>query len=156
MSGGSFYPPVQFSPLWVILGVVLLVLVAGWIVFVLVFTRRRPQAVTGDPLPGIPYSVGTLRDTYLALIDDVGRAHAAGVLDYRQAHQRLSLIVREFAAQARGIRAQYMTLADLRALQLTPLSATVGELYPGAFSGIETGTVEDAADRARRLVGEWR
>ena len=64
--------------------------------------------------------------------------------------------MREFAAQARGIRAQYMTLADLRALQLTPLSATVGELYPGAFSGLETGTVEDAADRARRLVGEWR
>jgi hypothetical protein len=147
---------VQYSPLWLVLGVVLLLLIAGWIIFVLLFTRRRRQPVPADPLPGIPYQVGALRERFIALIDEVALAHATGVLDFRQSHQRLSLIVREFAGSARGIRAPYMTLEDLRALQLTPLSATVGELYPGAFSGQENGSVQQAVDRARRLVGEWR
>jgi len=152
----GFYPPVQFSPLWLFIGAGILLLILGWYVFVLLSTRRRRLPVTGDPFAGIPLPGPALRDTYLGLVDDVVRAHADGTLDFREAHQRLSLIVREFAAQARGIRAQYMTLEDLRASQLTPLSSTVGELYPGAFSGQDAGSVEVAADRARRLVREWK
>jgi hypothetical protein len=49
-----------------------------------------------------------------------------------------------------------MTLEDLRALRLGPLTSTVGELYPGAFSGQESGSVDAALARARHLVGEWR
>lgn len=152
----GFYPPVQYSPIWLLLGLLLILLIVGWFVFVLVFTRRRRQAVTaGDPLAGIVPGPG-LRETYLTLVDDVVRAHAEGALDFRQSHQRLSLIVREFAAQARGVRAQYMTLEDLCATQLAPLSATVGELYPGAFGADETGSLDVAADRARTLVREWK
>jgi hypothetical protein len=151
----GFYPPVQYSAVWVVIGILILLLIAGWYVFVWVSTRRRREQIVPDPLAGTlpPTSV---RDTYLRLIDDVQRAHHEGSLSFGDAHQRLGLIVREFAAQARGIRAPYMTLDDLRAHQLTPLSATVGELYPGAFSGHETGSVAAAAERARRLVIEWR
>jgi len=152
----GFFPPVQYSPIWLVLGILILLLIVGWYVFVLVITRRRRQDVaSGDPLAGIVPGPG-LRETYLTLVDDVVRAHAEGALDSRQSHQRLSLIVREFAAQARGVRAQYMTLEDLRATQLTPLSATVGELYPGAFGADETGSLDVAADRARTLVREWK
>jgi hypothetical protein len=146
---------VQYSVLWTLLGLLLLLIVAGWYVFVFVSTRRRRQQVAGDPLPMIPHGP-QLQQTYLELVDEVHRAYADGTLDFREAHQRLSLVVREFAAQARGIRAQYMTLEDLRATQLAPLSATVGEIYPGAFSGAETGSFDAAADRARKLVREWR
>lgn len=155
--GSGFYPPVQYSPLWALIGLALLVLIAAWITFVLVFTRRRKQpAAPADQQSGGPYPVEALRVRYLGLIDEVAVAHARGMLDFRQSHQRLSLIVREFAGSARGVRAEYMTLEELRSLQLAPLSATVGELYPGAFSGLETGSVQLAVDRARRLVGEWQ
>jgi hypothetical protein len=156
LDGNGFYPPVQYSALWLILGIVILVIIIGWYVFVLVFNRRRAQPYASDPLPGIPHQGTALRDTYLTLVDDIARAHAAGELDFREAHQRLSLVVREFAAQARGVRAQYMTLEDLRATPLAPLTATVGEIYPGAFSGDETGSFAAAADRARMLVREWK
>jgi hypothetical protein len=152
----GFYPPVQYSILWMLLGLLILLVVIGWYVFVFVFNRRRPQPYASDPLPGIPHQGTALRDTYLSLVDDIATAHAAGELDFREAHQRLSLVVREFAAQARGVRAQYMTLEDLRATPLAPLSATVGEIYPGAFSGDDTGSFDAAADRARRLVREWK
>lgn len=153
----GYYPPAQYSPIWLIIGVALIVLVITWIVLLLVFTARRPQAtVVAEPLGGFPADAATLQATYLSLIDEVAVAHGSGSLDFRQAHQRLSLIVRQFAGEARGIRAPYMTLEELRALRLTPLSSTIGELYPGAFSGTETGSVEASLTRARRLVREWR
>jgi hypothetical protein len=152
----GYFPPVQYSPIWILIGLALILVVIAWIVFVLVFTRRRPQpAPTADPLAGLPLDPLALQASYVSLIDEVAMAHANGTLDFRQSHQRLSLLVRQFAGETRGIRASYMTLEDLRALRLTPLSSTVGELYPGAFSAQETGSVDEAVARARRLVREW-
>ena len=153
----GYFPPAQYLPWWALIGVVLIVLVIGWILFVLLFTRRRAQPVSAaNPLAGLPRDPVAIRANYLALIDEVATSHATGALDFRRAHQRLSLIVRQFAAEARGIRAPYMTLEDLRALRLGPLTTTVGDLYPGAFSGQETGSVDTAVTRARHLVNEWR
>ncbi|CAN5325104.1 hypothetical protein BH11ACT2_BH11ACT2_11550 [soil metagenome] len=156
MADNGYFPPVQYSPIWLIIGVGLIVLVVAWIIVLLVITRRRPQAEAANPLAGLPADPVALRASYVSLIDEVAVAHARGALDFRQAHQRLSLIVRQFAGEARGIRAPYMTLEDLRALRLTPLSSTIGQLYPGAFSGQETGSVDTAVARARHLVSEWR
>ena len=152
----GFYPPTQFSPLWLLLGVIIILAVIGWFVFVLIFTRKRPLRAATSQWNGLPQAVPNLRETYLTLIDEVQRATADGTLDKRDAHQRLSLLVREFAANARGVRAPYMTLEDLRATSLVPLAATVRELYPGAFSADSSESVAEAADRARRLVIEWR
>jgi len=155
--GNGFYPPAQFSPLWFILGIVLILAVIGWYIFLIWFTRKRAlREATGAPWTGLPQQGPSLAQTYLTLIDEVERASADGLLEFREAHQRLSLLVREFAANARGIRAPYMTLEDLRATQLGALTFTVGQLYPGAFSGSETGSVGEAAERARKLVREWR
>ena len=153
----SFFPPVQYSPLWFFLGVGIFVAIVIWYVAVIWFTRKRAlREATGAPWTGLPQQGPSLAQTYLTLIDEVERASADGLLEFREAHQRLSLLVREFAANARGIRAPYMTLEDLRATQLGALTFTVGQLYPGAFSGSETGSVGEAAERARKLVREWR
>lgn len=152
----GFFPPVQYSALWTILGVGLLLLVVAWFVALHFITRPKPVRREPVPMSALPVAGPSLRETYLGLIDDVERAHAAGAIEFRQAHQQLSLIVREFAATARGVRAQYMTLEELRSTQLEPLAQTIGELYPGAFSGSERGTVSQSADRARLLVGQWR
>jgi len=154
--GNGFFPPVQFSPLWTVLALLLIVLVVGWLVFVLVFTRRRAtRGSSGTPFDPFAPPAPSLLVTYLSLIDDVERGSAAGALQSREAHQRLSLLVREFAARSRGIRAPYMTLEDLQATRVGPLAATVGELYPGAFSPDAAGSVSAAAERARRLVRTW-
>lgn len=155
--GSGFFPPVQYNVLWLLLGVVLLLVVIGWLVFVLWFTRRTPAPFANSAYYAGPDFPGTsLRESYLGLIDEVERANREGALSSREAHQRLGLLVREFAAQVRGVRAQYMTLEDLRATPLGPLAETVGELYPGSFAGEESTTVSLAAGRARKLVGEWR
>lgn len=150
---GEFFPPVQYSPGWILLSLLILVLIAAWIVFVLVLTRRRPVPVqVSQPFPGLTASV---RETYLASIDDVGRRYAHGQVAFSEAHHELSALVRSFAADARGVRAQYMTLDDLKSTPHHDLAETVEQLYPGAFSGETGGSIDQAAARASELVRRW-
>jgi hypothetical protein len=154
MPGGeSFFPPVQYSPLWTVLGVVVLALVLGWYIFAFVSTRPEP------PLqPPAGFTTGLtppLREAYLERIGDVSRRYSSGTLAFSDAHHELSALVRSFAAEARGIRAQYMTLDDLRKTEHHGLAATVEALYPGAFSGTATGSIDDATARASELVRSW-
>jgi len=151
--GGSFFPPVQYSPLWLVIGVVLIALVIGWIVFVLVLTRRRPEPY--EFVDTIPQLTETVRDEYLGRIDDVGRRYAGGAVSFSDAHHELSALVRGFAADAQGVRAQYMTLDDLRHTPHRALAETVERLYPGAFSGTTGGRIDDAVARASELVRSW-
>jgi hypothetical protein len=149
----SFLPPVQYSPLWLVLGVVVIALVLGWYVFALVSTRARPEPERAAGV--VPGLTPPMREAYLARIDDVRRRYGSGSLGFSDAHHELSALVRRFAAEARGIRAQYMTLDDLRRTEHHDLAATVEALYPGAFSGEAWGSIDDATERASGLVRSW-
>lgn len=152
--GDGFAAPVQFSPVWTLLGVGILLLIAAWFVIVLALTRRRHA---DDPRQlNAPFTTSSYRSAYLDLIDEVGEAYRAGRVSSAEAHQRLSLIVREFAAGIRGVRAPYMTLAELRSSSIDPLADTVAELYPGAFAARPGASVAEAEEHARALVSGWR
>ncbi|MCU1425216.1 MAG: hypothetical protein JWM51_1507 [Microbacteriaceae bacterium] len=154
MPGGeSFYPPVQYSPLWFLLGAGILILILAWYLVLFFSTRatRRPPMI----VDGMPALTETARDTYVARIDDVGRRYSTGQVSFSGAHHELSALVRTFAAESRGVRAQFMTLEDLRHTPHRTLAETVGTLYPGAFSGDERGSVEAAIARAQELVRTW-
>jgi len=156
MPGGeSFFPPVQYSPLWFFLGIAIILLVVVWYVLVLWFTRKRalpppPPAPFSFPLPD------SARDRYLGFIDDVNTSYRRGTLSYSDAHHELSVIVRAFAAEARGVRAPYMTLQDLRDGDHTAIADIVERLYPGEFSGRQDSPIEVAVSRAKGLVATWR
>jgi hypothetical protein len=154
LGGESFFPPVQYSPLWFFLGLGLIALIIVWYVIVAVITRKR--AVPPAPVSGfsLPLTVEA-RERYLGFIDEVGDRYARGRMTYSEAHHEISVIVRAFAAEAGGVRAPYMTLADLRAADQPQLADTVEGLYPGAFSGVQQGPVDLAVDRARGLVSTW-
>jgi len=53
------------------------------------------------------------------------------------------------------VRAQFMTLDDLRKTPHRDLAATIERLYPGAFSGATSGSIDDATARASELVRSW-
>ncbi|GAB3606852.1 hypothetical protein GCM10027413_22610 [Conyzicola nivalis] len=153
LTDGSFYPPVQYSPVWLVIGVVLVALVIGWLVFVLLLTRRRAEPY--EYVGSIPQLTETVRDAYLARIDDVGRRYDAGAVTFSDAHHELSALVRSFASDAQGVRARFMTLDDLRRTPHRALAETVERLYPGAFSGNTGGRIDDAIARASELVRTW-
>jgi hypothetical protein len=151
----SFFPPVQYSPLWFLLGVGIFVAIVIWYVAVIWFTRKRAL----PPPPPAPFSLplpDEARNRYLGFIDDVNAGYRRGTLSYSDAHHELSVIIRAFAAEARGVRAPYMTLQDLRDGDHTALADIVEKLYPGEFSGRQENPIEVAVSRAKGLVSTWR
>lgn len=151
----SYFPPVQYSPVWFLIGVGIFVAIVIWIVAVIWFTRKRAL----PPPPPLPFTLplpDEARNRYLGFIDDVNTGYRRGTLSYADAHHELSVIVRAFAAEARGVRAPYMTLQDLRDGDHTALADIVEKLYPGEFSGRQESPIEVAVSRAKGLVATWR
>lgn len=156
MGGDGFYAPMGYSGVWLVVGVVLLLAVAGW--YVVVWARTRP-APPPPPPPAEPpgFRVMRLQELALRRIDEIVREVQDGRSTPRRAHQDLSTTVREFVRDASGLGVTTMTLTELgRAGQprLGPLTDAVLRLYPGEF-GPRDGSVADAAETARRAVTSW-
>lgn len=159
MPGDSeFFPPVQYLPLWGILGFILLLVIAGWYVFLLVSTRAGRVATPAETgASGVPLrTTETLRTQYLERIELLRRSHESGAVDAREAHHQLSQIVRSYVSEREGQQTMQLTLSDLRATRFTSLTDAVEKLYPGAF-GVGAGIgVDRAVEQANRLVSTWR
>ncbi|MGV8884076.1 MAG: hypothetical protein ACOH1T_00615 [Microbacteriaceae bacterium] len=150
-----YYPPVQYSVIWLLLGLGIFVMIAVGYFLIWWLTRKKPVAVD-SPRPQPAYHLTpTVRERYVGLVDEVNARHIAGQTTYAEAHHELSRVVRSFALEVRGVRAPYMTLADLRSTNNTPLANTIEGYYPGAFSGTEGESVARAAERAKALVASW-
>ncbi|WP_051388999.1 hypothetical protein [Arthrobacter sp. 35W] len=153
----SFYAPVGYSIWWPLIGVALLLLVAGWYGYVVLSTRTANAAGIPGFVP--PRNPGSVQSRYLGIVDDIERRHDGGALDGRSAHQELSVAVRAFVHEMTGIAAQRMTLAELRARELPAVAAAVRQFYPAEFATADAaGTVDvhSSAAAARMVVAGWR
>lgn len=133
------------------LGVLLTVLVAGWYGWLLLPRRARTATVQ---TPGLP-EVETLRSRCLAAIEDTAADADAGRVPEREAHQRLSFLVREFAGAATGLPVTSMTLDELRGEGLDTLAEGIAGIYPSEFSARHVQPVRHSADIARQVVHAW-
>jgi carbon starvation protein CstA len=150
-------PPVPYRPLWLIIGVTLLVAVVIWYGVVWYLTRRR-KLHTIHTLPLLHPAVvdlAKLKAKYLALISDIERQYQAGKINARTVHQVLSMTVRLFVFEARGLRAHLLTLSDLKKSDQTALVALIEAYYPPEFAELENGSAPDAIAGAKGLVSAW-
>lgn len=151
----ALYPPAQYAPGWLLLvfAILALLVVAG--VLIAVFTRpRRPAAATQQSRMAV---LAQLRTEYAAELDRVEQQLRAGELDDRQAHARLSRLMRAFVNEYSGIEAPVMTLRDLVVAGVHPvLVDALGRFsYPSLF---RRGAPIDpmlAVEAAREVVRSW-
>jgi hypothetical protein len=142
---------VDYAAGWAVVAGALLVAVVAWNVGVLLWGRPRRVRVPATHRP----DVALLRKRYLTQIDQVEADHAAGRVDLRDAHRRLSALSRGFVQEASGRPTTAMTLADLRRHDLVPLVDVVEVAYPPAFAPGTDRPAEElarAAERAREAV----
>ena len=154
--GPGFIPPAQYSPIWNVIAILILVGSLLLIIAVLRLTRSPAELREESDIEWMPaLDRGELRGRYLTLIDDADSEYRAGRMPARDLHQRMSFLVREFAYEADGVRAPTMTMTDLRASHLHSLGDLVARLYPGEFAAVDNGGAGDSIDLARRVVGGW-
>lgn len=168
VNDAGFYAPLEYSAWLPWAGLGLLFVIAAWLAYVFLSTRRRPEALPAAPArpPSDPSSV---KRDYLRRIDAVADGAAAGRLSARVSHQELSLLIRSFVRDIGGIDAPRMTLAELNQQDIPAVARAVGSLYPAEFSpereaepgGTDTRdtdareTVAAAAETAREVVRAW-
>lgn len=153
----GFFAPLQYSTAWAWCGVALLVLVAGWYVFVLATTRTawRPEPAGSAKGRSALTDLPSLKAAYLQRIRDVEQAAAAGTLDARPAHQEISLLLRGFVRDATGVDATRMTHQDLARHPLPVAADAVQDLYPAEFGPGPLPSVAASAARASAAVRAW-
>lgn len=147
----GFYSPLQYQPQWLWLGLALVLLIGVWYAWILRPIRKKATAHHTTVVPHLE----TLRSTCLAAINATALEADAGRLPERDAHQRLSFLVREFAEAATGLPVTSMTLEDLHRHDLKELAGGVAGIYPNEFAPLPVDSVRQSAAAARQLVLAW-
>ena len=154
MLAAEIAPPMLYSAIWPVLGVAAVLLVVAWFVLIpllsRLFTRKRPVKVVERPRAAARGFAGTL-----AGIDEVERATLANEISVREAHLRLSELVRSFASEGRMIDARTMTLTELRDHGMVIVADAVAQFYPIAFQEEELTEIGAAPQIAREAVRAW-
>jgi hypothetical protein len=152
----GFFGPVQYHHwvVYLVVGLLLVALVAGWYVFMVRHSARRLPPTVGGGVTGAA-QLAALQSKYQSLVSEVATEHQAGRLGDRAAVNRLSLLLRFFAHEAKGVDARVMTLADLRRSQLPSVSGAVEQYYPPSFQRDAPGDVSSAVDTARGVIRSW-
>lgn len=142
---------------WLLLGLLCVVLVAGWYAFVFISTRHKPQRSlnTLTAKPYTPPDLTALKAKYIALIEEINQHYTAQTISARAAHQKLSYVLRMFAYETRGHRVDTLTLADLQKTHYEQLTVAIGRLYLPEFARVQQGNVLDAVAFAREVVEGW-
>lgn len=152
----ELYGPFAYSAVWVPLAVgaavAALVLPAlGW--WLTRARRPRPAAVAAArPVD--------LRADALAQIEATRQAHQRGEIGDREAHSRLSQVVRGYVAGVTGGDVDAMTLDELRAEvarnpRLAPVAEFVAAVYPPTFAPGSAREVQRSLAQAYEVVSRW-
>lgn len=151
-----FYGPINYSPIWAMIGLLLLGLAIGIIVAIIYITRKKEIKTISTLKITAPkvVNMNVLRDKYLKMINAAEERFKRRQIKASQCHQQLSLIVRLFFYEAMGFHADIMTLSDIKKSNYTKLAELVDGYYPDEFDTLEKGSVADAAEKARQIVRE--
>lgn len=148
-------PPIQYNWIWLLIGGVLLLLIAGWYGFVFWWTRRRAlkSLATLRTLP--PLDLNQLKMKYLQLIDQAYQRFLNREIDLRGLHQELSRLVRAFVHEGNFLPAPYLTLSDLKLSPYPSLTKLIAAYYPEEFAAMTSGDPVAATEAAKGVVAQW-
>src|SRR5579875_1059025 len=127
-------PPIQYSLIWLIIGLLIIGLVLMWLAIVFWLTRRRPfQAAAISQIP-TGEELARLKNKYLQIVDSIYDRYLKKEISKRQMHGELSMAIRYFVYEASHIRAPIMTLGDIEKTSYQTLSQLISDYYPKEFS----------------------
>ncbi|WP_185714883.1 hypothetical protein [Gulosibacter macacae] len=152
---GEVMPLVGYTPTWFLLGLALVALIAAYYLVVAVLHRQRFETAP-PPAPEPPVDLAALNAAAVSEVSEVEALAHSGELGGRAAHERLSAIVRGYVAEATGIPADRMTLADLERSPLRGTTLAVARFYPAVFAADAPNDLDASLRAAREVLAGWR
>lgn len=151
MGPDELMAPLQVSPWWyVVAAAVLLAALANLFAPLLrAAAGSDPHRTKGTRIP-IP-----VRTTYLSRIDVVESELNAGEADVRDSATELARIVRDFAGDAWGIKAEHLTYRDAAIAGLDDLAESLSGLYLAEFAEDDPTDLTPQIASTRKLVERW-
>ncbi|GAA3827603.1 hypothetical protein KACC15558_04290 [Brevibacterium ammoniilyticum] len=149
MGPAELVGPLQISVWWYVAAAFVLLLA---LLNLFAPLLRAAAGATGRAQPRIPIPV---RSTYMSRISDVEANLAAGDTDVRESARQLAKIVREFARDAWGVRAEHLTYRDAAVAGLDDLADSLRGLYTAEFAEVESVDLAPQIAEARKLVARW-
>jgi hypothetical protein len=158
MSNAEIVPPIDYSSLWLWLGVACLVSIVLIVTAILFFTRHKePKTIASLKPATVNKDFEAIRAKYLKIIEAIKSDYARKAVSARTAHQQISLAVRKFVFEFSGIPAHHLTLTDLKkSADLNELSGLIGKIYPPEFAKVDKGSVDEASANAEEVIRKWR
>ena len=141
MAAAELIAPIGYGAGWLLLGIVLLVVVV--IATALIVLARRGSRDRSSAT-AVERSLGA---RYLSRIDTIEADFVGGSITAREAHLRLSAVVRSFGHDTSGVNAPVMTLTELRQSPLPEVADAVAEYYPASFERVEPAGIDAALAR---------
>ncbi|WP_413334089.1 hypothetical protein ACH82I_16135 [Brevibacterium sp. GP-SGM9] len=149
MGPAELVGPLELSPWWY--------LAAGLILLAAVLNLFAPliRVAAGSTVKSRPRIPIPVRSTYMSRIAEVETQLSTGEADVRDSARDLAKIVREFAGDAWGVKAEHLTYRDAAVAGLDDLADSLSGLYEAEFAEVETGDLREQIAGARKLVTRW-
>lgn len=96
-----------------------------------------------------------LKARYISALEEVENLYLHNRITVREAYQRLSAYVREYAAQQTGIPADRMTLEDLRKQKVGNLPAMIEKYYAPEFALQAEDRFISSVHEASEVIRTW-
>jgi len=145
--------PSSYSPWWWVLAAALLVLVAGWIAGVVVWTLPPRQL---SRLPGLRTAhARVIRDRFARSIRRTSRQQRSGELSTAAAAAVMSRTLRSFLALTTGERAQYVHIGPITAGRLAPAAPVLSALDDVRYNTASSVDLTRTAREAEELIRTW-
>lgn len=149
MGPAELVGPLELSPWWY--------LAAGLILLAAVLNLFAPliRVAAGSTVKSRPRIPIPVRSTYMSRIAEVEGQLSTGEADVRDSARDLAKIVREFAGDAWGVKAEHLTYRDAAVAGLDDLADSLSGLYEAEFAEVEAEDLREQIAGARKLVTRW-
>jgi hypothetical protein len=149
-------PPLQYSVIWLIIGLVLLLAIISWYGFTFWLTRRRPvKSLATIKQLSTASDLNQLKANYLQRIEACFQQYQRQEISLRSLHQTLSMLIRLFIYDVRHFPAPRLTLADLKLSAYPTLTELVAAYYPSEFTATEIGDAQASVNAAKGFIQQW-
>lgn len=147
--------PVQYSIIWLLIGLSILIATASWYAFVFWFSSRKPSDLSGLSPVATSLDLNGLKTKYLQLIDLCYHSYERHEIDRRELHRNLSITVRYFVYEANNFPAPKLTLMDFKIAPYPNLTQLIGKYYVDEFAAIESGEPLMSVQAAKGVIQQW-